>query len=474
MYYIFNSSLDSAAQEIILEAIDEIENKTCLRFQQQASNDHIEFTGEGDACLSTSVGKSKGKQLIRLPASSNSTCRTHGIVLHLICHALGMWHEHSRPDRDRYIDILEENIDPDQFMQHFSRRRAFEVEYYGQYYDYNSIMHYGKDYFSVNGNDTLRVADTLEYGCQGEAMLGQRSSLSVSDVIKLSQMYNCPGSGYGVPGHLKVHIRHGIALFDASITTNQRYIQVTAVDSSGKWSTYYTEIKQIYHHVTNWNKWIDFGPRKSWQYLEMSVWNYYRWSPDTQLTSNQTFTVSQGSHRNLQHCNGQSCTRRVDFDYILDPDLNDCNPNKCVHGTCTDQFFAHRCNCPQGYSGLQCEVVQGSLRVYIRYGSGLINRDYFDTSDPYAYLEAYDHEGNMKSLSTRTELNTLDPQWNQWLNFGEDSWSRVSVTIYDDDDYRSDVMSNTTSYYFPTHDSKIHVRKPCETGYVELDYFFQP
>ena len=117
-------------------------------------------------------GQKQRKQLIRLPATSESTCRTHGIVLHLICHALGMWHEHSRPDRNRYIDILEENIDHDQFMQHFNRRRAFKVEYYGQYYDYNSIMHYGKDYFSVNGNDTLRVADTLEYGCQGEAMLG--------------------------------------------------------------------------------------------------------------------------------------------------------------------------------------------------------------------------------------------------------------------------------------------------------------
>ena len=172
-------------QAIILGATDEIENKMCLQFQQQVSNDHTEFTGEGDGCSSTSMGKSKGKQLIWLPASYDSTCRTHGIVLHLICHALGMWHEHTWPDRDRYFDILEENIDPDQLMQHFNRCRAFEVEYYGQYYDYGSIMHHGKDYFSVNGNDTLRVANTLEYGCQGEVMLGQRSSLSVSDAIKL-------------------------------------------------------------------------------------------------------------------------------------------------------------------------------------------------------------------------------------------------------------------------------------------------
>lgn len=471
MYYTFNSSIDNATRAIILEAIDEIENKTCVQFQQQASNDHIEFTGEGDACLSTSVGKSKGKQLIRLPATSDGTCSTHGIVLHLICHALGMWHEHTRPDRDKYIDILEENIDPVQLVQHFNRRREFEVEYYGQYYDYGSIMHFRNDYFSANGNDTLTVANSLEYGCQGEAMLGQRSSLSVSDTIKINQMYNCPGSGYGIPGHLKVYIRHAVGL---KSSFPSHFVQVTAVDSSGKRSTYNTKSKPVSLDITSWNQWIDFGVRKSWQYLEMNIWKRNHFSFATQVSSNQTITVSQGSHRNLQYCDGQSCTKRVDFDYNLDPDLDDCSPNKCVHGTCTDQFFAYRCNCPKGYSGLQCEVIHGSLRVYIRGGSGLPNEDYRGISDPYTLVEAYTHDGNSKSLTTRIELNTLDPQWNEWLNFGEDSWSRLSVTIYDDDGKRDHALSNTTSYYFPTHDSKMHVRKPCNTGYVELDYYFQP
>ena len=45
--------------------------------------------------------------------------------------------------------------------------------------------------------------------------------------------------------------------------------------------------------------------------------------------SNQSFTVSQGSYRDLQYCDGQSCSSRIDFDYNLDPDRNDCNPYKC-------------------------------------------------------------------------------------------------------------------------------------------------
>ena len=385
-----------------------------------------------------------------------------------------MWHEHTRSDRDMYIEILEENIDPDNHISHFNQRKEFEVKNYGQIYDYGSIMHFGKDYFSNNGKDTLRVADTLEYACQGGPVLGQRSSLSVSDAIKLNQMYNCPGSGYGVPGHLSVHIRHGVALSLKNAYSNM-YVQVTAVDDNGK---YMTETKYIKQSVekTELNQWIDFGARMSWQYFVMNLWIQH--NRNIQVMSNQTFTVSQGSHRNLQYCDGQSCTSRIIFDYNLDPDCNDCNPNKCIHGTCTDQFFTYRCNCPQGYSGLQCEVIRGVLLVYIRHGHGLLpnDQDHRHASNAYASVIAYNHNGSHTTLTTRKEWNTRDPQWNQWLDFGENSWSRLSVTIYDDNTrkHRWDLLSNTTSYYFPTHDSKEHVRKPCNTGYVELDYYFQP
>ena len=42
-------------------------------------------------------------------------CEFKGIVMHEMFHALGRWHEQSRPDRDQFVQILTNNIQSGQF-----------------------------------------------------------------------------------------------------------------------------------------------------------------------------------------------------------------------------------------------------------------------------------------------------------------------------------------------------------------------
>lgn len=66
-----------------------------------------------------------------------------------------MWHEQSREDRDDYITILWDNIQP-QYIHNFSQHIA-DGDDVGQY-DYCSIMHYPAEAFSRNpGQPTIVV-----------------------------------------------------------------------------------------------------------------------------------------------------------------------------------------------------------------------------------------------------------------------------------------------------------------------------
>ena len=153
-------------------AIAHWEERTPFRFRKRTNQeDYISFEVQG-GCWSR-VGRQGGKQVISL----GSGCSL-GSAIHEIGHALGLWHEQSRADRDRHIEIIFENISPQH--RHNFDQHILDGDDLGPY-DYGSIMHYPATAFSINGQPTIRV--------KGGQPIGQRSGLSQGDIAAIKLMY---------------------------------------------------------------------------------------------------------------------------------------------------------------------------------------------------------------------------------------------------------------------------------------------
>lgn len=156
-------------------AIAHWQQKTPFRFPKRTNQpDYISFEAGSPTTCQSRVGRQGGKQVITL----GENCSL-GSAIHEIGHALGLWHEQSREDRDTFVTIVRENIKPEAL--HNFNKHVLDGDDLGQY-DYGSIMHYHRKAFSRNDKDTIVPK-------QAGVEIGQRSGLSPRDIAGIKMAY---------------------------------------------------------------------------------------------------------------------------------------------------------------------------------------------------------------------------------------------------------------------------------------------
>lgn len=179
--YVIDPRLPGAAD--VRAAILHWNERTVLSFVPRSFEPDYVLVTRSDGTAISDVGRRGGEQKVSLA----DNCPV-GSIIHELGHTIGLWHEHCRHDRDRFVTVLLDEIDEASLLN-------FTVDAIGEQpmptfdigeYDFGSIMHYAETACAfIEDTPVLIPKGPLEDG----VVQGQREGLSDRDIAAVEKLY---------------------------------------------------------------------------------------------------------------------------------------------------------------------------------------------------------------------------------------------------------------------------------------------
>uniref|UniRef100_A0A914E4G9 Zinc metalloproteinase n=1 Tax=Acrobeloides nanus TaxID=290746 RepID=A0A914E4G9_9BILA len=269
-------------------------DNTCINFEESETADDRIRVAKIDGCYAD-LGMNGGEQEMSLVDS----CMRIGIASHEMAHALGIWHQQSRSDREDHVTVYNNRIKTGQGSEYAIKSNT---DNYGVPYDYGSVMHYEE-----GASGPVMEADEPLH----QKTMGQRDGPSFNDLLLINKHYDCLGictddlgcqnGGYPNPADCSRCICPGGfagTLCDKRpSSTNAEFCVSSSISATTSWQTFNGSLNRdniaglSTESCTHWIKSPE-GTQIELEFVQMKKMNYSCRTQSLEVKGAQEMTMS--------------------------------------------------------------------------------------------------------------------------------------------------------------------------------------